>query len=149
MESSSPPRHRTPSGPRPRLPRALIIEDSEECRDLFTYEFEAAGFVTSTAHDGVEALEAMKHFEPDVIVLDLILPHLSGFAVARAVRGLARSWRVAIVAVSGIQSQALRSEALLAGCDVILGKPVPPPMLVAQAFSLMARRNSGDASADR
>jgi two-component system, cell cycle response regulator DivK len=123
--------------------RALVIEDDEASRELFAFELELSGFVVSHAASGREGLDKVRTFEPDVIVLDLILPGLSGFSVARAVRGLERSRNVAIVAVSGLTSEFLRMEAIEAGCDVFLGKPVVPATLVEQAGHLLARRGGG------
>jgi DNA-binding response OmpR family regulator len=124
------------------MPRGLVVEDAAECRDLFAYELERSGFVVLTAVDGQEGLERVSVFQPDVIVLDLVLPGISGFSVARAVRSLEPSRTVVIVGVSGLTSHLLRSEALAAGCDVVLGKPVDPAAVVEQARILMWRRRA-------
>jgi len=72
----------------------------------------------------------------------LILPTLSGFSVARSVRGLERTRNSAIVAVSGLTSDALRMEAFSAGCDAFLRKPVACAAVVAQVRQALARRAS-------
>jgi len=124
--------------------RALVIEDDDDSRAMFAFELESSGFVVSHAASGKEGLEKVRTIDPDVIVLDLILPGLSGFSVARAVRGLARGRNVAIVAVSGLTSEFLRVEALEAGCDVFLGKPVVPATVVEEAGHLLARRGGAN-----
>jgi DNA-binding response OmpR family regulator len=142
MSPSSPTSDRTSADPRLHRPKALVIEDHQESCDLFAYELATSGFMVFQAADGEEGLLRVQRFKPDVIVLDLVLPGLSGFAVARVVRGLERSKNIAIVAVSGLTSTLLRTEALAAGCDVFLGKPVPPMTVVEQARLHLMRRQS-------
>lgn len=134
------------SGSRARAPRALVIEDAPESREVFAYEFEAAGFVVSEAATGEEGLELARSFNPDVIVLDLILPGVSGFSVARVLRALERERNVAILAVSALASEPLRHEAIEAGCDVFFSKPVIVATLVEQALRMLARRQGGSAA---
>jgi len=149
MSPSSPPPVRRSSGTCPRAPRALVIEDAEELCELFAHELERSGFIAHRAGDGQEGLEMARRLDPDAIVLDLMLPTLSGFSVARSVRALERNRSVAIVAVSGLTSDALRMEALSAGCDVFLSKPVAATTLVAQVRQALARRTGVTAAADK
>ena len=101
-----------------------MIEDSRESRELYVLELELAGFMVSQAATGEEGLAQVRNFEPDVIVLDLMLPGIDGFSVARVVRALERHRNVAILAVSALTSEPLRKEALGVGCDSFLCKPV-------------------------
>src|SRR5580692_584716 len=142
MSSSRPPGARTTSGTSPRAPRALVIEDAGELRELLALELELAGFVTDRASDGQQGLEMVRRLEPDAIVLDLMLPALSGFGVARSVRALECGQNVAIVALSGLTSEALRMEALSVGCDVCLAKPVVPSAVVWHVRHALAQRRS-------
>jgi DNA-binding response OmpR family regulator len=119
-----------------------VIEDAEELCELFAHELERSGFIAYRARDGQEGLEMARRLDPDAIVLDLILPTLSGFSVARSVRGLERTRNSAIVAVSGLTSDALRMEAFSAGCDAFLRKPVACAAVVAQVRQALARRAS-------
>lgn len=122
--------------------RALVIEDAEELCELFAYELELSGFVAYRTTDGQEGLEMARRLDPDAIVLDLILPTLSGFSVARSVRALERTRNAVIVAVSGLTSDALRMEAFSAGCDAFLRKPVVSTTVVTQVRQALARRAS-------
>lgn len=129
--------------------RALVIEDAEDLCEIFAHELELSGFVAYRATDGQEGLEMARRLDPDAIVLDLILPTLSGFSVARAVRALERNRNAVIVAVSGLASDALRMEALSAGCDVFLSKPVASTTVVTQVRQELARRTGVTAVAHR
>ena len=134
------------SGSRARAPRALVIEDAPESREVFAYEFKAAGFVVSEAATGEEGLELARSSDPDVIVLDLILPGVSGFSVARVLRALERERNVPILAVSGLASKPLRHEAMESGCDAFFSKPVVVETLIEEARRMLARRQGGDAA---
>lgn len=131
-----------PSGIRPRKPRVLLIEDDESTRGLLAEELEREGFVVEEASDGEEGLSEVQRFPPDVIVLDLMLPQLNGFGVARAVRALPQAPGVGIVAVTGLATEPLRTEALGAGCNAVLTKPVRVALLVERVRSLVSTPGS-------
>lgn len=133
-------RRKTTSGWRARAIRVLVIEDEQASREFVASELEHAGYLVGEAADGQEGLEQVRRFAPDVIVLDLMLPVLSGFAVARAVRALDRHRNCAILAVTALASEVLRIEALSAGCDVLLRKPVPAALVAEQVCRLVTRR---------
>jgi two-component system OmpR family response regulator len=122
--------------------RALVVEDSHDARELFTRELVSAGFMVAQATDGVEAINEARRFQPDVIVLDLMLPEIDGFTVARTVRGLERGREMAIVAVTGLEAQPLCAEALAAGCDTLLRKPVIAAQLVERVRVHLEHRES-------
>jgi DNA-binding response OmpR family regulator len=143
MSPSTPPPAPKCSGTYARTPRALVIEDDEDLRELFARELELSGFVVYRASAGQEGLEMVRRYDPDAVVLDLVLPTLSGFSVARSTRSLETTRNVAIVAVSGLTSDVLRMEALSAGCDVFLVKPVAPTTVVAQVCQTLARHGRG------
>jgi DNA-binding response OmpR family regulator len=141
----------TSTGSRPRPARVLVVEDDEAPREFLSMELHSAGFVVAQAADGEQGLEELLQFAPDVVVLDLMLPRLNGFDVARAARNVERKAskrRMAIVAVTALSSEALRAEALAAGCDALLVKPVRATQVVEQVRLLAARSDdpaSGDA----
>ncbi len=108
----------------------LLVEDDEIARELMASELERAGFIVRQAADGEEGLHEARLFRPDVIVLDLMLPKLNGFSLVRAARTLEPGPR-AVLAVSGLASEALRAEALAAGCDAFLPKPVHVDSMIA------------------
>ena len=75
-------------GAKSRGPLVLIIEDTTDLRDLFAAELATDGFLVIDAVDGEAGIDKAKQFEPDAIVLDLMLPGINGFNVARILRGL-------------------------------------------------------------
>src|ERR1700722_1964505 len=129
-DPKSVPQRRAISGCRPRAIRVLIAEDEQTSREFLASELEREGFLVCQAANGEEALEQVARFAPDVIVLDLMLPVVNGFAVARALHSLGRRRNVAILAVTALASEALRIEALAAGCDGFLRKPIPVTLVI-------------------
>jgi DNA-binding response OmpR family regulator len=130
---------KTISGCRPRAIRVLIAEDEDASREFLAVELERAGFLVCQTANGEECLEQVAGFAPDVIILDLMLPRVSGFAVARAVRALERRRNVPILAVTALASEALRIEALAAGCDGFLRKPILAAVIIEHVGLLLDR----------
>jgi len=131
---------RMSTGTRSVAPKAVIIEDAEDLSELWSHELEDAGFMPFQAADGVTGVEAIRRVEPVVIVLDLLLPRLDGFSVARCVRSLPGGDDIAIVGVTAVASSALRREAIEAGCDVCLAKPVAGAAVAQEAARLFAEK---------
>lgn len=130
------------SGPRPVGPRALVIEDAQDSRDLLALEFEAAGFRVFCAGDGESGIEQVQRVEPVLIVLDLMLPRMNGFSVARWVREHDGGTQIVILAVSALTSSVLVRKAIDAGCDAFLAKPVTAAAVVVEAARLLAEKAS-------
>jgi two-component system cell cycle response regulator DivK len=127
--------------------RVLVIDDDASTRARIADELTGAGYVVATAANGEDGLEEAMRFRPDAIVLDLVLPELSGFSVARIVRALESLRSVPIVAVSGLVSGPLREEALAAGCDVFLAKPVAAARVLERLELLLTARGSKERAA--
>ena len=127
---------------RARGPLVLIIEDTTDLRDLFAAELATDGFLVIDAADGETGIEKARRFEPDGIVLDLMLPGITGFEVARVLRSDERTRNAVIVAVTALTSQRHRSMALDAGCDACLSKPVLGAAVVAELMPLLVKRRA-------
>lgn len=134
---------RSPPSARTRCPLILVIEDVEDLRELFAAEIATDGFLVIDAADGETGIEKARCFEPDGIVLDLMLPGINGFSVARILRGEQRTRNTAIVAVTALTSEHHRSMALDAGCDACLSKPVLAAAVVAELMGLLIQRRPG------
>lgn len=132
-----------PRSARPRGPLVLIIEDTTDLRDLFAAELATDGFLVIDAVDGEAGIDKARRFEPDAIVLDLMLPGINGFNVARVLRGNERTRNTVIVAVTALTSSRLLSMAIEAGCDSCLCKPVLGAAVVRELMRLLVARRSG------
>ena len=114
-------------GPSPR--RILLVEDNADVAESFSLSLSLEGHVVRVAHDGPSALEAMPTFAPDVVLLDVGLPGMDGYEVARRMRKAYSTQRLTIIALSGFSREEDRRASAEAGCDVHLVKPVDPDAL--------------------
>lgn len=127
-------RSRAPSALRPAV---LIVDDYVDA--LFAWEIflGAEGFEVLTASSGPEALASASRALPNVVVMDLALPGLTGCEVARALRSRGPTRQIPLIAVTGSSNQAQLDEARAAGFDAILLKPVDPTTLLWQIRELL------------
>jgi two-component system response regulator RpaA len=131
------------SGPRPRGPLVLVVEDEDAIREMYATELASAGFMVLEAADGATAVEKALQFAPHAVVLDLMLPGVDGFKVARRLRSDDRTRDVAIIALTGLASKKFEALALGSGCDSFMSKPFSTAALVGELVRLLARRVSG------
>jgi two-component system, cell cycle response regulator DivK len=136
----APSSRRPSSGTRPRGPLVLVIEDDDVTRDVYAAELAGAGFMVLEADCGAAGIEKALQFGPHAIVLDLVLPEIDGFKVARRLRTDDRTRTIPIVALTALTSDRYRELALAAGCDTFFSKPVVPGLLVGELVRLIARR---------
>jgi DNA-binding response OmpR family regulator len=144
-ERSAPP-PRPLSGVRPRGPLVLIVEDEDSLRELYAAELAAAGFMVLEASDGASGIAKALQFGPHALVLDLMLPGIDGFKVARRLRMDDRTHDCAIIALTALTSQKFQSVALAAGCDAFLSKPVLSAALIGELVRQIAARAKGGGS---
>lgn len=109
----------------------LIIDDTADSRDLFRYYLSAHGLVVLAEADGLKGIEAARASHPDVIVLDLGLPRVDGWEVARRLKADATTCDICLIAVTGHATGEARQRALDAGVDDYLVKPCSPDDLLA------------------
>ncbi|BAN24394.1 response regulator [Caballeronia insecticola] len=104
--------------------RILLVDDSVDAALAMSMLLEALGHEVRTEYDGPRALASIDDFRPDVVVLDIGLPGMSGFDVAREMRKRAATKDALLLALTGYSSEADRLRALDAGFDHHLTKPV-------------------------
>ncbi|HEU4439461.1 MAG TPA: ATP-binding protein [Methylomirabilota bacterium] len=109
--------------------RVLVVEDSPDARDSLRLLLEMAGHHVETTEDGPTALAKARVFRPQVALIDLGLPGMDGFEVARELRRRPETGAIRLVAVTGYGQAEDRREALAAGFDLHVTKPVDPSLL--------------------
>lgn len=102
----------------------LLVEDTEDNRLMMRRLLEMSGYRVSEAVNGVEAVIAAERETPDVILMDLSLPLVDGLAATRRIRKLPDLTGVPIIAVSAHDTADFHAEALAAGCDAYITKPI-------------------------
>jgi CheY-like chemotaxis protein len=116
--------------------QVLIVEDDADVAAVFGMILEQAGFRVTIMNNAVAALALVSSKLPDAIVLDLLLPDMNGLDLARFVRKQENGDRVPVIVVSGATGGFQMNQALKAGADMFLGKPVGVDELV-NAFSAL------------
>ena len=102
----------------------LVVEDFEDNRFMMRRLLEMSGYRVIEAVNGQEAVEKAQSERPDLILMDLSLPHLDGLAATRRIRQQDGQARVPIVAVSAHDTADFHADALAAGCDEYVTKPI-------------------------
>ena len=118
----------TAETPRGRVLRILVADNNADAAESLSLLLRAAGHETHIAHDGLQAVEASRRIHPDIVLLEIGLPRLNGYEVARAIRARANGNRPRIIALTG-WGQGDRHRAAEAGFDKHLTKPVDPVVL--------------------
>jgi two-component system cell cycle response regulator DivK len=111
--------------------RILMIEDNAQNRYLAGFLLEASGWEMVHAEDGPSGLALARTVDPVLILLDIQLPGMDGYAVAQALRADPRSAAVPIVAVTSYAMAGDRERCLASGCDGYIEKPIDPQTFVA------------------
>jgi DNA-binding response OmpR family regulator len=122
----------------------LLVEDHEELWDFLSRRLRRRGFEVELAHDGQEGLEKARSVVPDVILLDMNLPVMDGWTVARTLRGEAGTARIPIIALTAHAMSGDRGRVLEAGCDDYHPKPVDFSRLVEQIDTALLKRDEAE-----
>jgi len=119
--------------------KILLIEDNEQNRYLLTFLLERHGYEVVSAPDGLRGLELAQTHRPILVLLDIQLPTMDGYAVARALRMTAGLQNTPIVAVTSYAMPGDREKALAAGCTGYIEKPINPDTFVAEMEGRLAQ----------
>lgn len=126
--------------------KILLIEDNDQNRYMTTFLLERHGYEVVSAVDGPTGIELASRTQPNLILLDIQLPQMDGYAVARALRQNPALDRVPIVAVTSYAMVGDRENILAAGCDGYTEKPINPETFVAEIERYLCLRNGGNSS---
>lgn len=124
-------------------PKILVIEDNDQNIYLVTFILEKHGYQVIQARDGRKGIELAKQVQPDLILLDIQLPVMDGYAVARELRSNPALAEVPIVAVTSYAMAGDRERILAAGCTGYIEKPIDPETFIAEVEHYLPDRPSG------
>ena len=119
--------------------RLLVVEDNHRLLRVITVYLEKAGFEVMTARDGGDALVRLAATIPDLIVSDIMMPGIDGFAFAGSVRSNARTDLIPIIFLTAKDTRADRIAGFKSGVDAYLVKPFEPEELVAVIENILSR----------
>lgn len=129
--------------------RVLAVEDDEEAAESLGLILELLGHQARVVHDGPSALEALRHDSPDIMLIDVGLPGMNGYELARVIRGDPEHRDLVLAAVTGYGRPEDRDRAHEAGFDHHLVKPVDLAVLRAIVDSAAGSRGGDLGSVDR
>ena len=123
------------------MKRILIVEDNEMNRDVLSRRLSRRGYEVLLAADGLLGLEIARAQGPDLILMDLGLPHIDGWECTRQLKADASTRRIPVIALSAHAMVGDREKALDAGCDEFDSKPIDFSALLAKMDRLLDNRS--------
>lgn len=120
-------------------PKILVVEDENHIVELVRYNLESDGFEVTHCSDGEEALLVAEELKPDLILLDWMLPHVSGIEVCRQLRRKPDTQTVPIIMLTARAEESDRVRGLDTGADDYMSKPFSPRELIARVRAVLRR----------
>ena len=120
-------------------PHVLVVEDESALVELLRYNLEKEGFDVSTVADGEEALTAISESKPDLVILDWMLPHVSGLEVCRQIRRKSETRGLPVIMLTARGEEGDRVRGLEGGADDYVTKPFSPNELIARIRAVLRR----------
>jgi two-component system alkaline phosphatase synthesis response regulator PhoP len=114
-----------------------VVEDDEDLIELLSFNLRSSGFAVGTATDGIEALKKARSLAYDLILLDLMLPELDGFAICEILRRDPATADTPIIILTAVSTEFARLTGLEAGANDYLTKPFSPRQLISRVKELL------------
>ena len=122
--------------------RILVVDDESDITALVAYHLARAGYTVSTANNGADAIRAAKRDRPDLVVLDLMLPGMSGYEVLKQLRSQSETSGVGVILLTARREEKDRIEGFTVGADDYVVKPFAPEELVLRVRAVLRRLGS-------
>jgi two-component system phosphate regulon response regulator PhoB len=119
--------------------KILVVDDEADVTDLVAYHLRAKGFHVETLNDATASLAKARHFLPDLVILDIMMPHLNGLQVCRLFRSEPKLARVPVIFLTAKAEPHDRIEGFETGADDYLTKPFSPKELVLRVEAILRR----------
>jgi DNA-binding response OmpR family regulator len=119
--------------------KILLVEDDTDLLEMLAFNLKKAGFAIGTATDGVEALKKAHSLAPDLILLDLMLPELDGFAVCETLRRAPDTKPIPIIMLTALSGQMARFAGLDSGAADFITKPFSIKDLLSRINTVLER----------
>jgi len=135
-----PPASATATAGDARSPRVLIADDNVQGAELLEAYLSDTGYELRTAADGEQTLQQVKSWQPDVILLDIMMPRISGFEVCKRLRADPAAQDVAVCMITALDQPSDMERAVEVGADEFLSKPINKKELLLRVRSLLRSR---------
>ncbi len=110
--------------------RVLIADDEQDIKDIIQMYLESQGYEIETAYDGLDAVDRVQSWNPDVVLLDIMMPLMDGISVCRKIKSDPATKDIAVIMISAASKREKEGEAYQAGADAYVLKPFEPADLV-------------------
>ncbi len=124
----------------PPGPKILLVDDHEQNNELLEAYLEDLGATVAIATDGLECLQAVERDKPEIILLDVMMPRMSGFQVCKKLKGNPATRDISVIMVTALNEVSDVERATDCGADDFLTKPVHKPDLLAKVRAALAKR---------
>lgn len=122
----------------------LIVDDEPTNVDILCQELDEEGYKLLTAYDGEDALIKVQEHQPDLVLLDVMMPKVDGFTVCRILKGSGKTILIPVVLITALRSQEDRVRGIEAGADDFISKPFDRVELLAKIRSLLRQKRHRD-----
>lgn len=119
--------------------KILIADDEPDILEIISYNLINEGYLVFTAKDGIEAIEKAKEVQPDLIILDIMMPHKSGVDVCRILRSQPLFETTLIIFLTALNDDTTQIKSLEMGGDDYITKPVSPKVLISRVNAMFRR----------
>lgn len=126
----------------PKGKKILIVDDEFAIRKLLTQMLTGNGYLVEVASDGFEAGIKVAQFEPDLVILDLLMPNIDGFEVCRQLKENPATSEIRIIVLTGFATEENRSRVMRAGVDAFLSKPVERDVILSEVASILEAKEA-------
>jgi len=124
--------------------KILVVDDEQDIVQIIRYNLEMHGYEVQSAYNGVDALLQAKQFKPDLILLDVMMPHKDGIQTCIELRANPEFDQTIVIFLTAMADEASEIRGLEAGADDYISKPIKPRLLMSRVHSAFRRLHKGD-----
>ena len=121
------------------LKKILLVDDERDILDFLSFNLENAGYEVKVAQNGVEGIKVAQEFLPDLILLDMMMPHMDGIQTCEAIRNLDTSKEIVVAFLTARGEDYSQIAGFEAGADDYILKPIKPKVLMSRVKALLKR----------
>ncbi len=123
------------------LKKVLIVDDEPDILEIISFNLIKEGYEIQTAKNGIEALDLIGQFKPDLVILDIMMPRMSGTEVCKIVRSKPEYNDILIIFLTALNDESSQIKGLESGADDYISKPISPKVLVSRVNAIFRRIN--------
>jgi two-component system alkaline phosphatase synthesis response regulator PhoP len=124
--------------------KILIVDDEQDIVEFLSYSLKSKGYLTASAKDGLEAIRKAKEFQPDLILMDVMMPKKDGIETVKELRMMPDFEKTIIIFLTALSDERSEIQGLNTGADDYLAKPIKPELLATRISAALRRIKKED-----